>query len=259
MIKNKKLIASILGAVILAAGIATGLFLILRQQGDVRSKAVPATTLSLVPSTTIPNLDATFTADIVVDPGPTGSANAISSGEIHLTFDPTILQLETIVKGTLMPSAASVLAPVIDNTAGTGKISFIIPDPSSTIELPGTIFKATFSSLTAGTTDIAYNDTKTLLTAADETTNVLISTTPTTVTVQADTSASPTPTPAPTATPGTGSGATPTPTPVTTTTTTTPAPTPATDLPVTADVSSTLLISGAGLFLLVLGAVIFAL
>lgn len=64
---------------------------------ELRQKAAPATTLSLIPANTTKKEGETFSLDIAIDTGP----NQVVIAELHLTYDPAKLEAISITNGPL--------------------------------------------------------------------------------------------------------------------------------------------------------------
>lgn len=228
--KDKKIIAAVLGIVVLIMGVAFGVLLVGQNQ-DFREKAAPATTLSLSASTTTPVAGDEFTVSVQADTGP----NEVIAAELYFTFDPAIVEVTNVTPGAFF-SDPEVVGPVIDNEVGElDYVIFILPGvtPSSGV---GELAEISFRAKTVGSTTIALTNDS-LVGATDENAqNVLIGTTPVTVNVVADgigggnAAVTPTATPTPTGT----ANPTATPTPTTAAsggTSATSTPTPTIELP----------------------------
>lgn len=167
------------------------------QQRDIRTRAAPATTLTLTPAVQTVNVgDANLKLNVDIDPG----ANQVISADIYLTYDPTKLEAKTITNG---PSAPRILTSgIIEN--GTASIKVGAASNAQPIVTRGTIAVITFTAK-----DATSNFTPALVQFAsntfvgglnEPTANVLIGTTPAKITVTSGTPAL-TPTLIPTATP----------------------------------------------------------
>jgi hypothetical protein len=179
------------------------------QQRDIRTRAAPATTLTLTPAVQTVNVgDANLKLNVDIDPG----ANQVISADIYLTYDPTKLEAKTITNG---PSAPRILTSgIIEN--GTASIKVGAASNAQPITTRGTIAVITFtakeatSNFTPALVQFASN---TFVGGLNEpTANVLVGTTPAKITVTgtgtntsgtnfASESATPTATPTATLTP----------------------------------------------------------
>lgn len=174
---------------------------------NLQTKAAPATTLALNPSSVTKNVGDIFSMDIQIDTG----ENNVAIAELHLTYDASILEALSITNGPAAPMIAA------SGVVGQGTASISVRAESSTkpIKGTGTIATVRFKALAPTTTpvNIAFDTATTFVSGLGESQpNVLINTTPATVTVQG---AVPTPTPtAPSAVSPTpaSNGASPTPT-----------------------------------------------
>lgn len=198
---KKVLLFIAIGLLLLA--IPAGVFFI-GQQRDIRTRAAPATTLSLTPAVQTVTVDAiNIKLNVDIDPG----ANQVISADIHLTYDPTKLEAKTITNG---PSAPRVLnSGIIEN--GTASIKVGAASNTQPITTRGTIAVITLRPIAA-----TSNFTPTLVQFAsntfvgglnEPTANVLVGTTPAKITITDTnsnganfTSESPSPTATPTAT-----------------------------------------------------------
>lgn len=150
------------------------------QQRDIRTRAAPATTLSLTPAVQTMSVGNTnLKLNVDIDPG----ANQVVSADIYLTYDPTKLEAKTITNG---PSAPRVLnSGIIEN--GTASIKVGAASNSQPITTRGTLAVVTFTAK-----DATSNFTPTLVQFAsntfvgglnEPTANVLIGTTPAKITI----------------------------------------------------------------------------
>ncbi len=232
------LVVSLLLIGILPAGIY-----LVGQRQELRNKAAPATTLAVTPATTAKKAGDTFTMEIAIDTG----ENQVVAAELHVTFDPTKLEAQSINNGTLF---SNILASGTIE-AGSASITVGAANAKEPVKGTGTVAVVRFKA-------VAKTDSPTAVKLASNTfvgglgegaTNVLVGTTPATVTItesQTTPTATPTPAAAPTGRPtpqATGSATpalTPTLTPTPTSTTsaqTTPAATPSVSLAIVSPTS----------------------
>ncbi|MCX6793970.1 MAG: cohesin domain-containing protein [Candidatus Gottesmanbacteria bacterium] len=223
---KKVLLYIAIGLLLLA--IPAGVFFV-GQQRDVRTRAAPATSLSLTPAVQTVNVgDTNLKLNVDIDPG----ANQVISANIYLTYDPTKLEAKTITNG---PNAPRVLnSGIIEN--GTASIKIGATSNAQPITTRGTIAVITFTAK-----DATSNFTPALVQFAsntfvgglnESTANVLVGTTPAKITItgtSTNTAVTLTPTIIPTITITPTMTLTPTPT-ATPSATLTPTPTPTSPL-----------------------------
>lgn len=200
----KKLFLLISGLLILVSVPVTIFFI--QQNQELRSRAAPATTMSLSPSTVQVEPGETFQLDATIDTG----SNQIVAVEIHLTYDPEKLEALNITSSTLFPNILS--SGVIDN----GTASIVVGAPSTAQPVSGTGTAATirFRAISATSTPITVRYTADTFAGSpgEGATNALIGTTPSTITIGEGGSQTGTPTPTPTEEPDVSGTVTPTPT-----------------------------------------------
>lgn len=185
---------------LLLLAIPAGVFFI-GQQRDVRTRAAPATTLSLTPAVQTVNVgDTNLKLNVDIDPG----ANQVISADIYLTYDPTKLEAKTITNG---PSTPRVLnSGIIEN--GTASIKVGAASNAQPIITRGTIAVIMFTPIAATsnfTPALVQFAANTFVGGLNEpTANVLVGTTPAKITITGTSPNSPGagfPTTTPTATP----------------------------------------------------------
>ena len=259
MNKTKKVIFSVLGFLVLIAGIFAGVFLVQKNQ-DIREKAAPATTLSFKPGEVTKNPGQTFEFIVNADTG----ENAVTAVDIELSFDPAVVQLTQMSGLPAISGFTTIRNGVIDNTAGKARYAATVLDPTAAVQ--GNLDIVTFtgtvlSTAVTGSSLITFSQMTTVA-ALNEGVDVAINRSPATLNVSSGTgtgeTATPTamatatatatsaagiptatPTVTPTATGGVGgAGVIPTPTPIRTATPTSiatvrPAATLPPDVPVT--------------------------
>lgn len=222
----KKFFFILIGLLLLAAIPLTVYFSGQRQ--ELRKRAAPATSLSFTPSNLSKKVGDVFSLDISIDT----ATNQVVAAEIHITYDPTKLEAETITNGPLFPN---ILAA---GTVQSGEASITVGALSTTnpIKGTGTVAVVRFKALAATTSPISirFNPATFVGSLGEGANNVLINSSPATVSITTTNqqTANPTATPSPTVRP---SGAT-TPTPTSSSSTTlTPSPT---SIPITLTISS---------------------
>lgn len=179
--KVTKIILSILGFLVLGAGIIAGVYLVSKNQ-DIREKAAPATTLSLFPSSQEKSGGQTFNLTIKANSG----ENKITGIDIEVKFNPAVIQM-TQMSAT---SAISNLSTVIKNgeiNNITGKARFVAFTASKDNAISGSLDIITLSGTIVsgapvGNAQITFSDSSTVA-AADEGVNVIITTAPANISV----------------------------------------------------------------------------
>lgn len=175
-----KKILLIISALIILIGIPVTVYLAQRQQ-ELRSRAAPATTLSFSPSTLNKAPGDVFSLDVTIDTG----LNQIVVAEIHLTFDDTKLEAQTITNSPLFPSILT--QGVIDK--GAASITVGAPNSKQPIQGKGTVAVVKFKALastdvtTSVPTTITFSPATYITSIVEGSTNVLIGTTPANITI----------------------------------------------------------------------------
>ena len=111
----------------------------LGQQRDIRTRAAPATTLSLSPDTQTVNIGDTVKFDVFMTPG----ANQVVTAQIYLTYDPTQLTAVSITNGANAPRVLN--SGVVGN--GTASISVGAASNAQPITTAGPVAEVTFTAL----------------------------------------------------------------------------------------------------------------
>lgn len=283
---KQKIIYGIAALLILTIGLVAGLFLIKKNQ-DIREKAAPASTLSIIPASQSKNPGNSFTLNVVANTG----ENRVTGLDLIINYDNTAVEVTSIAKGSGISAFTNVIKNQVDNNAG--KITytaFTLESPSavtgSGVELL-VISGKVLNSASQGSYNFTF-DQQTALSGSNEGQNVLTGTVKGVITVNAvainNPTANPTVTPIVTSTP-TSSGSTqksnstatstakPTPTATgsakpTTTPTSTPKSTSASSqttstsqptsppLPVTGSATTTLVAGGFAILLLIISFVL---
>lgn len=197
---RKKIILGILVFVILAAGLVGGLFL-LRQQQEIRKKAAPATTISILPATTTARVGEDFDLTVEMDT----KTNTSTAADIQIAYDTAKLTLKSLTPSTFLPVV--LVAPQVNNTTGSATVT-LGTQPANPPQGKGTLATLRFTPKTAGTVNVSLGPA-TRATGIQEGTDIIVARNGSSVTILAAAGATPTPTPVPTTTP-----ATPTPTPI---------------------------------------------
>jgi len=188
----KKLLHILIGLVLLIAIPIT--IYVAGQNQEIRKKAAPATTLTIVPSSITKKAGETFTVEITIDTG----ENQVVAAELHLAFDPAKLVARTIKNGVLFPNILSSGAV----EAGKASITIGVADAKQPVRGTGTIAVVQFQALEQTSTpiSIAIGPNSFIGGLGEGAVNVLAGTSPTSVTIVSDAppaQTSPTPTPLP--------------------------------------------------------------
>lgn len=125
-----------------------------------------AATLSLSPGTGVYTAGSSFTARVLVNTG----ADSINAAEGSLKFDPSVLQVVSLTKGSVFSLWA--VDPTYSNSAGT--ISFGGGSPAGYKGSAGVVLSVTFRAKAAGTGKVTFNSGS-VLAADGRGTNVLTS------------------------------------------------------------------------------------
>jgi len=110
------------------------------------ASAVSAASLQFDKSTYSAAVGSTITVGVVINPG----TDAVSSSDVHITYDPAILQPITVTPGTYFPSVTNSLA------SGNVSIYGTVNDAASSKTGDGTIATVTFNVLSNGSTTLKY-------------------------------------------------------------------------------------------------------
>lgn len=208
--KKPKIIYTVLGLLVLVGGLATGTILV-QQRQNLSKKAAPATTMYVTPATQTVAPGDTFTYDVQVDT----AENAMTGFDIRMAFDPNVIQITSLTKGTQVSDFTTAVTDTFDNTGGTIAFSYVTTDVTKAVSGTGvtvlTVSASVKASATAGSYDLAF-DPSTMAIATNETQNILISKTKGTVTVSTSNQGEESPSPEPTPTDSGEIGASPSPT-----------------------------------------------
>lgn len=179
---------------ILLGGIPLMVFYVGQRQ-ELRKKAAPATTLSLTPASLTKKIDDTFSLEVSLDSG----ENQIVAAELHLTYDPTKIEVQSITNGPLFPNILA--SGTIEN--GAVSIAVGAADAKQPVTGTGTVAVIKIKALAAtdAPTSIKFSPNTFVGGLGEGASNVLVGSTPATITIagqQAQTALTPTPTPSPT-------------------------------------------------------------
>jgi len=162
------------------------------QQQELRSKAAPATTLSIQPNTISVRVGETVVCQILINTG----ENKVASAKISLLFDQTKFEALSITNGTLAPRILT------QGTVGSGTATITVAAASTAkpITGQGEIVVVRLKAIGGSLTPVAVQFASDTFVAGigEKTVNVLISNQPGSITITGgDTSSLPTPTPTP--------------------------------------------------------------
>lgn len=269
MLKNKKVIISLVIIVVLIIGVGVGVFLV-QQRQELRTKAEPATTLQLVPDNSAPEVDEIFSVDVDIST----NENEIYIAQLEIKHEPNKIVALEVTLGDFFTNP-EITGPVINNDNGTVFYELKLPLGSDPQQGNGTLATITYQGMSPGITVIDFG-ANTVVGASQEDVNVIAALIPATIDIQSSLVTTPTPTPTPSPTPESGDVGTPTPTPtdgglgggtdptitptptITATPSATPTPTPST-LPDTATITPTYILAGLGMILMLSAALLLAL
>ena len=160
---------------------------IVGQQQELRKKAAPATILALTPATVNKKVGETFSLDITIDTG----ENQVVAAEIHIIFDPTKLEAQTITNSSLFPNILT--SGVVDR--GTASITVAAADAKKPAKGTGSVAVVRLKAVEKTTEPVSVKlAPNTFVGGLGETaTNVLVGTTPSSVTITGE-GVSPSPT-----------------------------------------------------------------
>ncbi len=213
---NKKITAVIVLFLILVL-IPLTVYLVRKRQ-ELRSRAAPATVLSVSPAVVTKKVDDTFQINVQISTGD----NQIVGTDLSLSFNSLVLEATTITPGGFLDNPQE-LKKTIDNQ--TGKIIYSLASFNSK-KGTGTLASINFKAKDKGTSSLVFNSGTSVAGIGE--TEALQNTLSGSITITgSETSSTPSPTPSssPSPSPTPGGSATPTSNP-TATPTATPSPTP---------------------------------
>lgn len=91
---------------------------------------------------------ATFQVAVMVEPG----TDSLSSTDVYVTYDATLLKATVVTSGTQFPTVTNDIA-----TAGKVYIAGMVNDPASSISTSGTLATITFQGLKDGSGTLAFD------------------------------------------------------------------------------------------------------
>ena len=193
--KNVKALTALAVFFFVAAGVlATGYFI--KAPTNVRQEAAAATNLSIAPVKQTLGTGQDFTFSVNMDTG----NNKVTGIDLILNFDPQVLQISSIQRGSGITALNNTLRQNFDNTGGTISFATFTLDKSLAVNGSGVevlnIKAKTTPGANFGNSLITF-DPSTAISATSESQNVLAGGIPGTITI-ANVTSSPTPTATPT-------------------------------------------------------------
>lgn len=171
--KKILLIVSILMVVV---AIPVTIYLVSQRQ-EIRNKAAPATTLSLVPASITKTVGSEFSMEVQIDTGD----NQVIASELHITYDPVYLEATTITNGALFPNV------LVSGRIEQGAASITVGAPSNAqpVTGQGTAAVIRFKALAPSALPISIRFAESTLVSGlgEGSTNVLTTTRPATLTI----------------------------------------------------------------------------
>lgn len=186
-----KKIFLLVGSILLLLAVPISVY-VLGQRQEVRKKAAPATTLSLLPSSVTKKVGEKISLEVAIDTG----ENQVMVAEVHIVYDPLKLEAQTITNGSAFPNILT--SGVVDR--GTASITVGAADQSHPVKGTGTAAVVTFLTLDRTDTPVSIKfASNTFVSGIHETTvNVLVGTSPASVSITANPNAAASTTPSPT-------------------------------------------------------------
>ncbi|MEK7141932.1 MAG: cohesin domain-containing protein, partial [Patescibacteria group bacterium] len=174
----KKLIQLAMGILLLVALPIT--IFVAGQRQEIRKKAAPATTMAVAPASLSKKAGDVFTMEITIDTG----ENQVVAAELHITFDQTKLEAQTITNGSLFPNilASGTVEP------GGASITVGAADAKQPVRGTGTVATVKFlaKEKTDSPSSIKLGSNSFVGGLGEGATNVLAGTTPASVTITKD-------------------------------------------------------------------------
>ena len=184
-----KTIFTVLVLLLLLAAIPVTIYLV-KQQQEIRKRAAPATTLTLVSDKSQPSANETFNVAVSIETGP----NQVIISEMYMTFDATKVEAVDFVPGTFFTSP-NTTGKSIDNTNGRVSLTVFLPTGTTPKTGTGTVATASFRAKSAGATTLRLTDATLVGAVAEGGKNVLTQSIPVTITVKSSSSGGTTPSP----------------------------------------------------------------
>lgn len=162
---------------LLLVGVLPLMIQLVGQRQEIRKKAAPATTLTVIPATNAKKVGDAFSIEITIDTG----ENQIVAAELHLSYDPAKLEAQTVTNGLLFPNILTSSTIV----AGEASITVGAQDAKRPVKGTGTVVVVKFKAIakTDGPTAVKLSPNTFVGGLGEGATNVLVGTTPATVTI----------------------------------------------------------------------------
>lgn len=150
---------------------------LVKQSQELRKRVAPATTLALSPANLSKRVGDIFSLEVTIDTG----NNQVVAAELHLVFDPTKLEVQTITNGPLFPNVLA--SGVVER--GIASITVGVSSATAPVEGSGVAAVVRFKTIEKTTVPTSVRfATNTFVGALNEgATNVLIGTVPATITI----------------------------------------------------------------------------
>jgi hypothetical protein len=165
----KKKILAVLILLVMLASIPVAVYLVKKRQ-EIQLRAAPATVLSLIPAAEAYDIGETFTVNIQINTG----ENLIVSADIILSYDPTILEAQSVTLGSFLPGATEI-NNLVNNDTGKITYSFYTMQENAQ-QGEGTIASVSFKGIAAGTSSVIFDESQSAIGGLDESQNVLVDT-----------------------------------------------------------------------------------
>lgn len=202
--KKNKQSASLMMIPIIIIGLLVSIYLVSQSQELRKRAAGTGAILSISPANVTVAAGQTSSIGVTMNTG----GDLISAAELHLTFDPTKITVQSISAGSPLPVVLTAGA------VGSGTVSIVLgSQPSAPFQGTGIIATITFKALTVSTTQVNFAAT-TQAAAVGKMTNDIQTMTGGQVTVSGGTVPSPTPQKTPTPSPKVSTTPQKTPTPL---------------------------------------------
>lgn len=175
--KNTKLSSKIIAVLsILSLGLISSTYLF-----TPKTSAAPNSTIYIDPASYSANIGDSFNVDVTINPG----TNQVSAVELHITFDHTVLNLDSVTASSAFSTVLQ--AAAIDNSAGTASVILGVPLSGPNVTTTSDVATLTFHGIAAGTNSLVTIANTTQAAADGETGDVITSRTGAQITVAAQT------------------------------------------------------------------------
>ncbi len=165
----KKKILAVVILLVMLASIPVAVYLVKKRQ-EIQLRAAPATVLSLIPAAEAYDTGETFTVNVSIDTG----ENLVVSADIVLSYDPTILEAQSVVLGSFLPNANEI-NNIVNNDTGKITYSFYTMQENAQ-QGEGIIASISFKGIAAGTSSVIFDETQSAIGGINESQNVLADT-----------------------------------------------------------------------------------